>query len=98
MVSRIEDMLQAAELACVFSPTGKESLFSRIDKLIKAPDENVLRVSRKHVPFANHSRELIVNAIGRYLLNLGREGAFRERPVIVFLDEAHQRPSSIPTL
>lgn len=33
---------------------------------------------------------MLVNAIGRYLLKEARSGAFKQAPVIVFMDESHQ--------
>jgi DNA helicase HerA-like ATPase len=33
---------------------------------------------------------VLLNIIGRYLLGLARAGRFREAPIILFLDEAHQ--------
>ena len=43
----------------------------------------------KYVPFAHHAREILVNAIGRHLLKLARGGSFKDRPLLVLLDEAH---------
>ena len=37
-----------------------------------------------------NAREILVNAIGRTLLQEARAGRFRNVPLIVFLDEAHQ--------
>lgn len=36
-----------------------------------------------------NAREIIANAIGRELLNMARAGYFKEKPLLVFLDEAH---------
>jgi DNA helicase HerA-like ATPase len=44
----------------------------------------------KHLPFGHHAREIVANAIGRHLLSMAREGRFRESPLVLFLDEAHQ--------
>ena len=35
-------------------------------------------------------REILVNAIGNHLLNEAREGLYKDSPIIVFIDEAHQ--------
>jgi energy-coupling factor transporter ATP-binding protein EcfA2 len=37
-----------------------------------------------------NTREILMNVIGRHILTCARAGMFRERPVIVILDEAHQ--------
>ncbi len=44
----------------------------------------------KHVPFAHNAREIVANALGRYLLKVGRQGRLKTKPLFVFLDEAHQ--------
>jgi hypothetical protein len=90
LITRIEDILSSSELACVLQTQGKQSLFERIDAFLDASEQRVLRVSMKHVSFAHNAREIVANAIGRYLLGLGRRGRFREKPAFVFLDEAHQ--------
>ncbi|WP_252606501.1 ATP-binding protein [Alcaligenes faecalis] len=40
--------------------------------------------------FEHHARELVVNALGRHLLELTRSGRFSQKPTVVVLDEAHQ--------
>lgn len=90
LITRVEDMLQARELACVFKPDGKETLTSSIEQFLADPDQRVLRVSLKFVPFVHNAREIVANTLGRHLLSLAREGRFRSAPVVLFLDEAHQ--------
>jgi hypothetical protein len=90
LITRVEDMLQAPELSCVFRPAGKESLAAKLDEFLADADKPVLRVSLKYLPFAHNAREIVANAIGRHLLALARGGRFRAQPMLVFLDEAHQ--------
>lgn len=90
LIARVEDMLHSSELACIFQPTGKPSVISILDKFLDATDSRVLRISLKYLPFSHNAREIVANAIGRHLLGLARHGRFRERPVIVIVDEAHQ--------
>ena len=90
LITRVEDMLQAPELACVFQPTGKKSLTSSLDQFLADSTKKILRVSLKFLPFSHNAREIVANAVGRHLLALARTGQFRSQPVIVFLDEAHQ--------
>jgi hypothetical protein len=89
LVTRIDDMTQAKELACIFQPQKKESLFDSLDKFLADPTQRVLRVSMKYVPFAHDARDIVANAIGRHLLSQAREGKFKNRPLVVFVDEAH---------
>jgi uncharacterized protein len=90
LVTRIEDMIAAPELACIFRPEGRASVLDTIDQFLKDPTSRVLRISLRHLPFAYNAREIVANAIGRHLLAAARHDQFRDRPVVVCLDEAHQ--------
>jgi hypothetical protein len=90
LLTRIEQMLTSSELACIFRPESKASVRAELDSFFKSPDVQVIRISLRHLSFEYNVREIAVNAIGRHLLDLGRSGNFREKPVVVFLDEAHQ--------
>jgi hypothetical protein len=90
LVTRIEEIVTSGNLSCLFDAAGKKSLPEEIDEFLGNDTERLLRVSLRPVPFAHDAREVVTNAIGRYLLDLGRHGAFRECPVIVILEEAHQ--------
>ena len=90
LITRIQDIVTSGDLACLFQPTGRPSLVDEMESFLTDPDERVLRISLKHTPFAHDAREITANAIGRHLLTLGRTGKFRNLPVVVFLDEAHQ--------
>lgn len=89
LLTRIEEMIQSKELACVFQPEKKESLFDRIDSFLGDAKQNILRVSMKYVPFAHDARDIVANAIGRNLLADARSGKFKNCPLLVFVDEAH---------
>ncbi|MGA2066890.1 MAG: ATP-binding protein [Thermoguttaceae bacterium] len=90
LITRIEDMLQSKELACVFKPSGKPSLTRVVSEFLDSKDDRVLRISLKYLAFAHNAREIVANAIGRHFLTRARNGDFRNRPLVVFLDEAHQ--------
>lgn len=53
-------------------------------------NKNILRISFENVPFESNIREVLVNSIGRMLLNQSRKGLYKENPLILFIDEAHQ--------
>jgi uncharacterized protein len=89
LITRIEDMLQAPELACIFQPGNKRVVFDELDSFIADPAAHVLRISLKHLPFSHDAREIVANALGRHVLEMARSGKFRECPLLVFLDEAH---------
>jgi uncharacterized protein len=87
--SRIDEMLDSDGLSCIFKPEGKQSLFDVIQAFLN-DDSRILRVSLRFLTDSNNCREVVANAIGRYLLDLGRSGTFTKKPLIVFLDEAHR--------
>jgi uncharacterized protein len=90
MINRIQDMINAPNLAAIFRPKGLPSLFEEIANFLADPQSKVLRISLKNLPFEHHTREIIGNAIGRHLLDLARRSKFLKRPLLLFVDEAHQ--------
>ncbi|EAC6011265.1 ATP-binding protein, partial [Listeria monocytogenes] len=53
-------------------------------------DDFVLRIGFENLGYEFQTREILANAIGRYLLKLAREKLFKNNPVVLILDEAHQ--------
>lgn len=90
LATRIDDMLHAKELACVFQPSAKPSLSRRISEFLDDKAASILRVSLRYLPFAHNAREIVANAIGRYVLGLARGGRFQQGPLLIVIDEAHQ--------
>jgi hypothetical protein len=90
LVTRIEDMVSSIELAAVLQPGTEPALSGLITDFLADSTATVLRVSLKHLSFTHNTREIVANAIGRHLLTLARDDAFKTRPLVVFLDEAHQ--------
>lgn len=60
-----------------------------IDQFLDS-DKRVLRIGFEGVGFEFQAREIIANAIGNFLLIKARESEFKEKPIVVFVDEAHQ--------
>lgn len=88
---RIATLLKSAHLAPVFAPPAyMTDLTELIALFIDDPDARVLRVSMRYLAFEHHTRELVVNAIGRYLLGQARNAKFQKTPLVVAIDEAHQ--------
>ncbi len=90
LISRVQELIRSSSLAPIFSPHGKRSLFQEISSFVKDDSAAVLRLSLRHLSFAHHAREIIANAAGRFLLEAARRGYFKERPLLVVVDEAHQ--------
>ena len=90
LVTRISAIINSKALACIFKPTGKQSLSDALSDFLANASQRILRVSLQYVPFDYNAREIVANAIGRHLLDRARDGDFRDKPLLVFLDEAHQ--------
>jgi DNA helicase HerA-like ATPase len=89
LISRINGLINSHELECLFRTNGI-SLAAEIDRFIEDDSKAVALISFRDVRFEHNTREVLLNIIGRHLLNLARQGRFKDRPLVVFLDEAHQ--------
>lgn len=90
LVVRIDGLVSSPHLKPLFRTQGKRAITTIIDEFLDDPDKRVLRISLKHLSFAHCAREIVANAIGRHLLDQARGGKFLQKPLVVFLDEAHQ--------
>jgi len=88
LVARINGVLTSPAFSCVFhsdeSPITKE-----VDLFLTKNDQRLLRVCLSGIAHEFKAREIIANALGRYLLNKARTGFFMKQPVVIFVDEAH---------
>jgi hypothetical protein len=89
LMARIRTLIHSTELTCLFGTTGP-SLATVLEDFIQSEDDDIIRISFKNVRFEHNTREILMNVIGRFLLNRARSDAFRDAPVIAILDEAHQ--------
>jgi DNA helicase HerA-like ATPase len=87
LMSRISAVLTSPAFACVFNSLDPD-LTSAIDDFV-ANDKRLLRLCLSGVAYEFKARDIVANAIGRYLLNIARAGAFATSPVVVIVDEAH---------
>ena len=87
LVSRINGILASAALACVFKSTD-DPLMDSIDDFV-TNDKSLLRICLSGIAYEFRAREIVANAIGRYLLNKARAGTYASKPLVVFVDEAH---------
>jgi len=53
-------------------------------------DKRLFIISLKDASFEKGLREILVNAIGNFLLEKARNYKFKESPIVLFIDEAHQ--------
>lgn len=90
LMSRVESELASPNLECLFAPGGLEPLPGVVEAFLADPAQRVLRISLEFLSFEHNAREVVANAVGRYLLGLARQGRFAANPVVTILDEAHQ--------
>lgn len=90
LVARISLLIGSPEMSCIFSLAGARDLTEILDEFLADDQQSILRISMENLPFEHNTRELVANAFGRYLLTRARAGAFRDRPILTVLDEAHQ--------
>jgi uncharacterized protein len=90
LINRIKDIITAPSLSPVFSPGKDRSLLDEVNLFLKDDRYRVLRISLKYLSFAYGTREILVNAVGRFLMHSARQGKFKKNPVLVLIDEAHQ--------
>lgn len=89
LLTRIAGVIGSPSLSCVFTRIhGVTMLSERLDSFF-AGEAAVLRLCMSSIGYEFSAREVIANAIGRMLLRRAREDRFRENPVLVVLDEAH---------
>lgn len=92
LIGRIESIIHSAELVCLFprQEVAVEDMDKELERFVESEDKHVLRISMEFVSFQHNAREVIANAIGRYMLTAARAGKFKRVPMVIILDEAHQ--------
>lgn len=91
LIMRINNILNDNDYKKMFGfeNSDNDDLISVIEDFLKS-DKNVLRIGFENVPYNFQVREILANAIGKYLLNLSRKNEFKKKPLVLFVDEAHQ--------
>ena len=87
LVSRIEGVLSSTAFECVFADEGVPMSDAMDDFL--AGRQRMMRICMSGIAYEFGAREVIANAVGRYLLNQARAGAFKDEPLLLVIDEAH---------
>jgi len=91
LISRINDLFQTPEVMGVIDPLPDvKNAIDSIEWWLGQPTQHVLRISLRNLTFSNHLREIIVNILGQKLLEWARQDRFRNSPLVVAIDEAHQ--------
>jgi len=91
---RTETLIQSTHFREIFGfnkvKGDSNDLVKVIEDFFNQEDNFVLRINFENVGFEFQAREILANAIGRFLLNSARNQMYKEKPMVVFMDEAHQ--------
>lgn len=87
MLTRINGIIVSSVFKCVFASTDP-SLTAKMDAFITS-DRRLLRICLSGIAYEFNAREVIANAVGRYMLSKARNNEFKNSPVVVIVDEAH---------
>lgn len=88
LVTRISAIVASHAFAPMFQSAGVP-LADHIGQFLQDEKAKVLRICLGGVSYEYRAREFIANTIGRFLLMAARKGQFHKRPLLVFVDEAH---------
>lgn len=90
LIHRAGEIFTRGDLGAIFLPHTSPSLVTTIESFLSDESFGVLRISFEFLPLIHHIREIVANAIGRRLLDMGRQRLFMNQPVLLMVDEAHQ--------
>jgi hypothetical protein len=89
LLTRIMAVRYAKSLECIFTPRETiPDLVEQIEEFLSS-NNSIMRICLSSIGYEFNAREVIANAIGRVLLSKAREEAFKNQPLVVILDEAH---------
>jgi DNA helicase HerA-like ATPase len=91
---RTETLIQSEHFKEIFGFNKPKDSENEVVKIINEfysdPSKKFLRISFENVGFDFQAREILANAIGKFLLNKARVGSYKYEPLTLLIDEAHQ--------
>lgn len=95
LISRITDLLNTDIFNKLLGfnniATGSKSIIDEIESFLNPTNgDEILRISFKDIPSSFSVKEIVSNALASHLLNKARERQFKDCPIILVVDEAHQ--------
>lgn len=91
---RTETLIQSPHFKEIFGfNRGKNDpneLVKIINDFFNDATKTLLRIGFEDVGFEFQAREILANSLGRFLLNNARNGKYKDKPLVLFVDEAHQ--------
>ncbi len=92
LIFRIKSFLNNVENKSIFNLENiniNKNLFDSINWFISENSKKVFRIDLSNVPETWNIKGILVNAIWRYFLNNSKEWKYKDKPIIIFIDEAH---------
>ncbi|MFV8363612.1 ATP-binding protein [Flavobacterium sp. ZT3P35] len=93
LILRVNNLINNPEFNKIFGfqkqKNDASELISGINEFING-DLKILRIGFEEVSFDFQAREILANAVGKFLLELARKKKFKQNPLVLFVDEAHQ--------
>ena len=89
LLTRISGIINSHTFKFIFKNESLSSFGDELEKFYKDPSKKLLRIDMSAIGFEFKAREVVSNVIGRFLLNKARQLEFIIKPIVVFLDEAH---------
>ncbi len=92
LIIRIYNKISNTSFKQIFGLTQNpdNDLCAKIESFISNKSKHILRIGFEDVPYDFQTREILANAIAKFLLNKARKGDFKTQPIVFFADEAHQ--------
>lgn len=94
LIIRIQGLVKNSKFNSIFGFNKKQyddnELCIKIESFLKDDSKHILRIGFEDVPYDFQTREILANAIAKFLLNKARKGDFKTQPIVLFADEAHQ--------
>ena len=89
LLTRIQAVTYASSLKAVFHGDAGVATLGDILQNFLSSNKRVLRLCLSDVSYEFFAREILANVIGRKPLTLARLEQFRQKPLLVIVDEAH---------
>lgn len=89
LLTRINGVINSHTFKFVFQESLLPSFTDELQKFYSDPNKKLFRIDMSAIGFEFKAREVISNVIGRFLLNQARQQIFIDKPIVIFLDEAH---------
>ncbi|MCJ8290455.1 MAG: ATP-binding protein [Flavobacteriales bacterium] len=93
LILRVQNLVNNPQFDNIFGFNKDKGDANELTKQINdflQSDKNLLRIGFEKVGFDFQAREIVANSIGTFLLEKARHGDFKDSPLVLFVDEAHQ--------